>query len=121
MGCTSEMVDKVGCEQMPINCAATDTAFIFASSNPKYASLQTCLKKKCGSAPNTQTLYQATVTSRDFHHGWHFIVDKVSVGTVVCAAVAISLVAARFVHRSRSVFTPLTADQDECEFAEEEY
>merc|ERR1712113_272008 len=107
MGCTSEMVDKVGCEQMPINCAATDTAFIFASSNPKYASLQSCLKQKCGAAANTQALYEATATSSDFHNRWHVIVGKVSVGTVVFAALAISLVAARIVHRSRSAFTPL--------------
>ncbi|CAJ1391882.1 unnamed protein product [Effrenium voratum] len=45
--CASEIVDKVGCENMPIRCDATNERDVFGIDLPEYKSLERCLRSKC--------------------------------------------------------------------------
>eukprot|EP00439_Symbiodinium_sp_Y106_P068271 s331_g11.t1 len=45
--CASEIVDLVGCQQMPIRCNATNMKDVFGIDLPIYASLDTCLRTRC--------------------------------------------------------------------------
>jgi len=45
--CTSEIIAHVGCENIEINCDATDVDFVFQQRRPEWVPLMDCLKYKC--------------------------------------------------------------------------
>mmetsp|Transcript_33247 Transcript_33247/g.103190 ORF Transcript_33247/g.103190 Transcript_33247/m.103190 type:complete len:220 (-) Transcript_33247:70-729(-) len=51
--CTSEVIAKVGCGSIPIQCNATDVAWVLSSTDVKLKALQGCLSSQC-TAPTQQ-------------------------------------------------------------------
>jgi len=45
--CTSEVIEQIGCDSMPIQCDATNVGDVFGVSLPGYRALEECLMKKC--------------------------------------------------------------------------
>jgi len=45
--CTAEVINKVGCDGLEINCEATDVNFVFTSPDPDLGPMQDCLRKQC--------------------------------------------------------------------------
>merc|ERR1719446_1992099 len=51
---TTLLINKVGCDKVKINCAATDRAFVFMKDQPSTPGLTSlapakeCIEKKCG-------------------------------------------------------------------------
>jgi len=72
--CTAEVVRKVGCGGLKINCEATDVNFVFTNPDPDLGPMQDCLRTQCPAfVPKSRlddaTLVDVTVDSARRSHG----------------------------------------------------
>jgi len=109
--CASEIVDKVGCDAMPIRCGATNENDIFGIGLPEYGSLETCLRQKCRFS---SSLWDASLDDLQLDlQGSSWVQSTIVLGAALAVAGALILLLRRlFALSSSPRYEPLDTSSD---------